>query len=53
MAGTLILAIVIDEASAIVRSGPPVDDARDLEWSSEPAKFPCIWWGLSLKSRHT
>ena len=32
MAGTLIVAIAIDETFAKVRNGPPVDDARDVEW---------------------
>jgi uncharacterized protein len=36
--GTTILALPIDEASAKVRSGPPTDDADDLELS--------VWAGL-------
>jgi hypothetical protein len=30
--GTSVLALPIEEASAKVRSGPPVDDEEDLQW---------------------
>ncbi|HEY9857075.1 MAG TPA: pyridoxamine 5'-phosphate oxidase family protein [Stenomitos sp.] len=40
VAGTLILAIAIEEASAKVRSGPPVDDARDMEWPVWAGEVP-------------
>ena len=30
--GTAVLALPIEEASAKVRTGPPLDDAEDLEW---------------------
>jgi len=43
--GTSVLALPIEEASAKVRSGPPVDDEEDLQWP--------VWAGvvpLSLQS---
>ncbi|MNT24022.1 Pyridoxamine 5'-phosphate oxidase [compost metagenome] len=40
VAGTLILAIAIEEASAKVRSGPPVDDARDMDWPVWAGEIP-------------
>ena len=36
--GTTILALPLDEASAKIRSGPPTDDAADLELS--------VWAGV-------
>ncbi len=39
-AGTAILAIAIEEASAKVRTGPPVDDARDMDWPVWAGEVP-------------
>jgi len=49
LAGTLILAIAIDEASAKVRSGPPVDDARDMDWPVWAGEVPLHMVGASPK----
>lgn len=38
--GTLILALAIEEASTKVRSGPPVDDARDMDWPVWAGEVP-------------
>ncbi|MNL51966.1 Pyridoxamine 5'-phosphate oxidase [compost metagenome] len=50
VAGTLILAIAIEEASAKVRTGPPVDDTRDLGWPVWAGEVPLHMVGAQPKA---
>lgn len=40
LAGTLVLALPLTEASAKIRSGPPVDDEADYEWPVWAGELP-------------
>jgi uncharacterized protein len=40
--GTSVLALPIEEASAKVRTGPPLDDAEDLEWPVWAGVVPLV-----------
>ena len=49
MRSTTILSLPIDEASAKVRTGPPLDDGEDWDCRSGPASFRCT----SLRRRRS
>jgi hypothetical protein len=55
LAGTLVLALPLDEASAKVRSGPPVDDPEDLvAWPVWAGEVPLTQVaGAPLADPHT
>ena len=40
--GTAVLALPIEEASAKVRTGPPFDDAEDLQWPVWAGVVPLV-----------
>jgi hypothetical protein len=40
--GTAVLALPIEEASAKVRTGPPLDDADDLQWPVWAGVVPLV-----------
>ena len=42
MRRTTVLALPIDEASAKIRTGPPIDDAEDLEHGSWGGVLPLV-----------
>jgi nitroimidazol reductase NimA-like FMN-containing flavoprotein (pyridoxamine 5'-phosphate oxidase superfamily) len=53
LAGTSVLVLPIEEASAKVRTGPPVDDEEDLEWPAWAGVVPlALQVGVPLPDSH-
>jgi uncharacterized protein len=53
LAGTSVLILPIEEASAKVRTGPPVDDDEDLEWPAWAGVVPlALKVGVPLPDSH-